>query len=337
MTDTATTEPDTVEPTTPPPTNVIQALACVLAEMGGIPKLTPQERQKLGMSGGGGDDYGIKYGYRSIDQIAAAAQPLLGKFGIVMAPRVLSHDVTKVPVGQHGAMWDHHTMLVEYVVYGPGGTKDKIKVTVIGEGRDNSDKGANKAQTMAFKNALLRLLCIGDPADDPDHGKFITTEQPPVAGWWGGWVDQAEHEGVKNRILAAVKGLPTDMLADIARKKAEIAPEMADGPGGVRAPGAWPLTVDEAEEFERVVHEIISQAEIAAAETGESLYAEPTPDDPADADGGAPEVDEAAAAIAEHGQSGYVAPDEQDQVDAAVAADQNERAAVGSRARGGKK
>jgi hypothetical protein len=38
-----------------------------------------------------------------------------------------------------------------------------------GLGEDNADKGINKAMTGAYKNLLLRILCIGDPQDDTDH------------------------------------------------------------------------------------------------------------------------------------------------------------------------
>ena len=49
--------------------------------------------------------------------------------------------------------------------------------TTEGLGRDNSDKGYNKASTAAFKNLLLRLLCIGDPRDDTD-GHVVELDTP---------------------------------------------------------------------------------------------------------------------------------------------------------------
>jgi hypothetical protein len=43
-----------------------------------------------------------------------------------------------------------------------------VEATVVGIGRDNSDKGANKALTQAFKYALIQVLCIADAKDDGD-------------------------------------------------------------------------------------------------------------------------------------------------------------------------
>lgn len=159
------------EPELPPPTNVIQAIARVTAEIGGIRKLTPTQRAQRGMSGG--DEKGVTWAYRGIDQIAQAAQPLFGRYGIVVKPHVLAHEAPKILKGQNATMettsWYRQQVTVEWTVYGPGGVTDFIQCETVGIGDDNSDKGMNKAMTAAFKNLLLRLLCIGDPADDTDN------------------------------------------------------------------------------------------------------------------------------------------------------------------------
>ena len=146
------------------PTNVIAALARVTAELGGIEKLSPQERAKRGL--GGGDERGVSYAYRGIDQIAAAAAPLFGKYGVVVVPNVLHREVKDLTI--NGKPWTDTALDVEWTVYGPGGTDDRVVSVTCGLGRDNSDKGPNKALTQSYKNLLLRLLCIGDPADDVD-------------------------------------------------------------------------------------------------------------------------------------------------------------------------
>jgi hypothetical protein len=43
-----------------------------------------------------------------------------------------------------------------------------VTARTVGIGRDNSDKGANKAATAAWKYLLLHLFAIGDRADDSD-------------------------------------------------------------------------------------------------------------------------------------------------------------------------
>lgn len=151
-----------------PPQNVIAALARVEAEIGGIAKLNKRQRQALGMTVDESDQ-GVKWPYRGIDQIAAAAQPLLGRYGVVIVPKVKRHIVDELMINSRP--WTDTTVEVKWTIYGPGGVTDKITAFTVGLGRDNSDKGYNKAMTVAYKNLLLRLLSIGDPKDDIDHSE----------------------------------------------------------------------------------------------------------------------------------------------------------------------
>lgn len=141
------------------PTNVIAAIARAAAEMGGVAKTEPKQRD----DGSGA----IKFAYRSIGAITAAAQPLLGKYGVVIHPLDAIVDrIEPITIGQKP--WTDIWVTTHFAIYGPGGVDDVIYSTMQGMGRDNSDKGYNKACTMAFKNLLLRILCIGDPKDDAD-------------------------------------------------------------------------------------------------------------------------------------------------------------------------
>lgn len=146
-------------PEEPMPGNVIAAIARAAAEMGGVAKTQPASRDD-----GSGS---IKFAYRSIGAITAAAQPLLGKYGVVVHPLDAIVDrIEPITIGQKP--WTDIWVTVHFAIYGPGGVDDVIHSTMQGMGRDNSDKGYNKACTMAYKNLLLRILCIGDPKDDAD-------------------------------------------------------------------------------------------------------------------------------------------------------------------------
>jgi len=151
------------------PSNVITALHAVMAEVGGIEKKRGENHE----------DGAIKYKFRGIDAISQAAQPLLGKHGVVIVPKVVEQTIVDITVNRNP--WTDTFVTVEWTLYGPGGVDDKIVAETTGIGRDNSDKGVNKAMTGAFKNLLLRILCIGDPADDTDG---ITNEtdapEPPA-------------------------------------------------------------------------------------------------------------------------------------------------------------
>lgn len=145
-------------------TNVIAALARVMDEMPGIGK----DQRASAQQGG--------YAYRGIEQITRELQPLLARHGVVFSP----HRVEWRPVRDlivNNKPWTDEGVLVTYRVYGPGGIEDFIEVTVPGLGRDNSDKGTNKALTQAFKYALIQTLCISDPREDND-GTIHEADEP---------------------------------------------------------------------------------------------------------------------------------------------------------------
>lgn len=116
----------------------------------------------------GKDDTNSQQGfkYRGIERILAAAAPSLQKFGVVVVPRVIDQQWSTMERGKDRTLWNHLTLTVEYRFYGPAG--DHLEAVTIGEGLDNADKAASKAQTMAFKAALLQVLAIADDADDGD-------------------------------------------------------------------------------------------------------------------------------------------------------------------------
>jgi hypothetical protein len=145
------------------PSNVIAALACVMAEMPGIGKDSEASAQQGG------------YKYRGIEAITSEAQRLLGKHGVVFVPHVIDWQTDELTV--NGKPWTDTRLRVEYDVFGPGGVEDRIKVgPICAIGRDNSDKGANKCMTQAFKYALLQTLCIGDAKDDGDGASHQADE-----------------------------------------------------------------------------------------------------------------------------------------------------------------
>lgn len=135
------------------PRNVIEALACVMRDLPGIGRT---EHSEAG------------YDYRGIESITRHVQPLFAKYGIVATPHVRSRTVKEFTINSRP--WTEDVLEVTYTVYGPGGVDDHITVgPLIGLGRDNSDKGANKSETQAFKYFLIQTLCIGDAKDDPDR------------------------------------------------------------------------------------------------------------------------------------------------------------------------
>ena len=134
------------------PGNVVQALSRVMADLPAIGKTRGE---------------GLGYAFRGIEAITGHVQPLFARYGVVFVPSVQAHEVREITV--NNKPWTDMTLTVTYTVYGPGGVDDHITVgPFIGIGRDNSDKGANKAMTQCLKYALLQVLCISDKSDDAD-------------------------------------------------------------------------------------------------------------------------------------------------------------------------
>jgi hypothetical protein len=142
------------------PANIQTALAAVMGELPAIGK----ERHQ-------GD--GIQYAYRGIEQVTREVQGLFAKHGVVVVPLVDHVDVREIVV--NGKPWTDTTLGVTYTLTGPDGSS--LTARTVGIGRDNSDKGANKAMTQAFKYLLLQVLCISDAKDDADGQTHVADGQ----------------------------------------------------------------------------------------------------------------------------------------------------------------
>lgn len=129
--------------------SVYQAISAVIAELPNIGK---------------GDKSPEGYQYRGIESITRQLQPLLAKHGVVIVPQAVVTSVVPSPAMKDG--WQDVHMRVAWNVFGPDGSC--VEAVTNGIGRDRSDKGANKAQTQAYKYLLLHLLCVADGKDDAD-------------------------------------------------------------------------------------------------------------------------------------------------------------------------
>jgi hypothetical protein len=134
------------------PISVHEALARVMASLPAIGK-----DQSASAAQGG-------YSYRGIEQITRHVQTLFATHGVVVVPAVQSIDVREITVANKP--WTDTTLHVKYTLVGPDGST--LEAATVGIGRDQSDKGANKAMTQAFKYLLLQVLCISDAKDDAD-------------------------------------------------------------------------------------------------------------------------------------------------------------------------
>ena len=173
--------------------HVIAALSAVMNDLPAIGK---------------GDKSPQGYQYRGIEAITKQLQPLLSKHGVVIVPNATIVKVEHSPAMKEG--WTDTFLDCEWTIYGPGGVDDRIVARTTGIGRDNSDKGANKAATQAFKYLLLQMLSIADKADDADGASYdhARATEPTYS---------AEVLALFERVKAA-KGTPlADELKELAQ------------------------------------------------------------------------------------------------------------------------
>ncbi|MCP4897362.1 MAG: hypothetical protein GY906_10360 [bacterium] len=108
----------------------------------------------------------------NIDDVYASIHPLLIKHGVIIVPRVVSYEWRDGTFPNGGACLDF-VLTVEYDFIA---ISDGTKFTAVGfaQGRDNQDKGPNKAIQQALKYVLIQMLQINtgedaeeDPGDTP--------------------------------------------------------------------------------------------------------------------------------------------------------------------------
>jgi len=193
-------------------TTIAQALAAVMADVQSVAKTGRNTEQG--------------YNFRGVDAVVNAVGPALRKHGVVVLPMLETAAYRDVTTSR-GKPSRECTVQVRYQFFGPNG--DHVDAVVPGESMDFGDKGAAKAMSVAYRIALLQVLCI--PTDDPepdsqsyerardDRPQWDPVEQDDlVTGWL------AEIEDVKT--LDALKDVGRRVLA--AKQSGELSPASYD-------------------------------------------------------------------------------------------------------------
>lgn len=108
------------------------------------------------------------YSFRGIDDMYNALAPLLSKHQLVILPRILSRDMVE-RINKNGTALFYVTVEAEFdLVSGEDGSKHTIKT--FGEAMDSGDKGTNKAQSAAFKYAVMQAFTIPTEGDNDADG-----------------------------------------------------------------------------------------------------------------------------------------------------------------------
>jgi hypothetical protein len=117
------------------------------------------------------------YSFRGIEAVVNAAGPAFRKHGVVPAPMLRQAGYRDV-LTSRGKPSRECTVEVCYRFHGPAG--DYVDAIVPGESMDFGDKGAAKAMSVAYRIALLQVLCIPTDEPDADHDTYERAAEPEV-------------------------------------------------------------------------------------------------------------------------------------------------------------
>lgn len=115
------------------------------------------------------------FAFRGIDAVVNAVGPVFRELGIVPVPVVGDVAYEVVETGAKRTPMTACRVRVSYAFYGPRG--DYLVALVAAEAFDSGDKATAKAMSVAFRTALLQVLCL--PTDEPDPDSH-TYERAPA-------------------------------------------------------------------------------------------------------------------------------------------------------------
>lgn len=149
-------------------TSLYQKILTVMDEVGGYVQKDKTNKEQ-------------HYNYVSEAAVLAKVQPALVKSGIIALPtyEVISSEDKMTA---KGSVWKLITVSCQLKIIDTE-TGESDTVSALGSGIDANDKAVAKAQTMAFKYAWWKLLCLetgDDPEADPisDKQQFVNQQQP---------------------------------------------------------------------------------------------------------------------------------------------------------------
>lgn len=162
------------------------------------------------------------YNFRGIDDIYNVVSPLLAQHGLCILPRMLSRHCEERTTAKGGVLF-YVTVEAEFdFVAAEDGSKHTVKT--YGEAMDSGDKATNKAQSAAYKYAVMQAFAIpteGDnDADATTHGDLKPSQQQrPAASKNAGKEPRQDLAQTVANIVKDVKGgnakQPAEWLASL--------------------------------------------------------------------------------------------------------------------------
>ncbi len=124
---------------------------------------------------------GARYSFRGIDDVFDAIHDPLSAAGIITTSKVIELNVTERVSQGDGGKDRYQTIVVltkQVRFIGPRG--DVMETEGIGEAQDYGDKAVAKAESIAFRTAMIQAFTI--PINDPDTKIDTETDNSPRTG-----------------------------------------------------------------------------------------------------------------------------------------------------------
>jgi hypothetical protein len=180
-----------------PTKNIYQRMAAIASEVGVL------EATKS-------DQGGVPFKFRGIDATVAHLTPLMNKYEVFAAPRVLSHVVTERPLN-NGKLVKTTQLEVEFTFYGPEG--DSVVAVTPGLADDFGDRSTAQAMSVAYRTALLQTFHIAAFGVEPEaSGQAVINERDAAAN--------AKIQNAANRQAPAAQAPATGQLIEAIKAAA---------------------------------------------------------------------------------------------------------------------
>lgn len=191
---------------------------------------------------------GLKFNFRSVEQILNELNPLLGKHGVFLLPDVQDIQMMTRPTRNGEAA----VAVVKVAYHFVADDGSEVVASSVGEGQDSGDKAVSKAMTMALKTCLGQVFAISTE-DDPDGesvqagraenrseqaGPGTSPPAPPAEPWMAtkAKVDAfigsgtPDAEGRREQLVAQLteQGLPLDLAKATPEQLAAVEQVVAD-------------------------------------------------------------------------------------------------------------
>ena len=115
------------------------------------------------------------YKFRGIDAVVNAVGPEFRKCGVMSTSKIL--DVNRSTVSANGKATREVSVTIEYTFHCVE-DGSSVSTVVVAEAMDWGDKATAKVMSVAYRTALLQILCI--PTDDPDPDEYSYERSAPA-------------------------------------------------------------------------------------------------------------------------------------------------------------